>query len=222
MMALLGRDRRTCRAVLRALVAFVPIAALLTLTPGAATAMVVRNAARGGRRHAFMTTTGNSVGVLAWGCFAAAGIAAVVATSAAAFTAVKVAGAVVLIALGARSRRGRPAASAPREPRRGRAPVTDRAAVREGVVTSIANPKLAVFFVALFPQFVPAGSAALPATLAMASLIVAFDLIWFSALALVVTRARRGFVDGPWQRRVERLTGVVLIGIGVRLAFERR
>jgi threonine/homoserine/homoserine lactone efflux protein len=207
--------------VLRGLVAFVPVAALLTLTPGAATAMVVRNAARGGRRHAFMTTTGNSVGVLAWGCFAAVGIAAVVATSAAAFTAVKVAGAVVLIAMGARSLRGRPSAATP-EPRRGRAPVTDRAAVREGVVTSIANPKLAVFFVALFPQFVPAGSATLPATLAMASLIVAFDLIWFSALAVVVTRARRGFVDGPWQRRVERLTGAVLIGIAVRLAFEPR
>jgi threonine/homoserine/homoserine lactone efflux protein len=66
--------------MLRIAVTFAPVAALLTLAPGAATALVVRNAALGGRRHAFLTTAGNSIGVLAWGCFAAVGIAAVVAT----------------------------------------------------------------------------------------------------------------------------------------------
>jgi threonine/homoserine/homoserine lactone efflux protein len=92
--------------VLGALVAFAPVAALLTITPGAATALVVRSAATGGRRRALATTVGNSLGVLAWGCFAAMGIAAVVATSAAAFTTVKLAGAVVLILLGLQSLRG--------------------------------------------------------------------------------------------------------------------
>jgi threonine/homoserine/homoserine lactone efflux protein len=84
------------------LLAFAPVAALLTVTPGAATALVVRNAARGGRRHAFFTTAGNSAGVLACGSFAAAGIATVVATSAAAFAIVKIAGAIFLIAVGVR------------------------------------------------------------------------------------------------------------------------
>lgn len=73
--------------MLHALLTFVPVAVLLSITPGAATALVVRNAARGGRRHAFYTTSGNSIGVLAWGCFAAVGIATVVATSAALFPA---------------------------------------------------------------------------------------------------------------------------------------
>lgn len=67
----------------------------------------------------------------------------------------------------------------------------------------------------------PSGVAALPATLAMAALIVAFDLIWYSALALLVARARRSFVEGPWQRRTERLSGAVLVGLGVRLGLER-
>src|ERR1700761_1179074 len=89
--------------MLHTLLTFVPVAALLSLTPGAATALVVRNAARGGRRHAFFTTSGNSIGVLAWGCFAAVGIAAVVAASAAVFDAVKLAGAVVLLVIGLRS-----------------------------------------------------------------------------------------------------------------------
>jgi threonine/homoserine/homoserine lactone efflux protein len=93
--------------MLHTLLTFVPVAALLSITPGAATALVVRNAAWGGRRHAFFTTSGNSIGVLAWGCFAAVGIATVVATSAAVFDAVKLAGAVVLVVIGLRSLLGR-------------------------------------------------------------------------------------------------------------------
>src|SRR6266542_659679 len=102
------------------LAAFVPVAVLLTLAPGPATALVVRSAVRGGRRRALLTTLGNSLGVLAWGVFAAFGIAAVVATSAEAFTIVKLVGAAALIVLGLQSlRRGRgapapPASSAPR------------------------------------------------------------------------------------------------------------
>jgi len=140
--------------VLRALLTFAPVAALLTITPGAATALVVRNAARGGHRHAFFTTTGNSVGVLAWGVLAAAGIAAVVAASAEAFTAVKLAGAAALIIMGGLSIAGRNAgtgAHAFEAPRPAALAASDLGAVRDGLLTSVANPKLAVFFVALFP-----------------------------------------------------------------------
>ena len=197
------------------LIAFVPVAALLSLAPGPATALVVRNAARGGRRHALLTTVGNSVGVLAWGLFAAAGIAAIVAASAELFTVMKLAGAALLIYLGIQSLRSR--AELPTAK-----PIEQRSALRGGLVTSIANPKLAVFFVALFPQFVPKGAPVLPSALVMACTIVAFDLIWYSVLAYLVARARRAFVEGPWLKRCERVTGAVLVGLGVRLALERR
>jgi threonine/homoserine/homoserine lactone efflux protein len=201
--------------MLRALVAFAPVAALLTVTPGAATALVVRSAATGGRRRALATTVGNSLGVLAWGCFAAMGVAAVVATSAEAFTAIKLVGAVVLVVLGLQSLRGHREDPARPAPARG-------APLRDGLVTSLANPKLAVFFVALFPQFVPDGAPVLPSALLMAAMVVSFDLVWYSALAYLVARARRAFVDGPWLARAQRFTGAVLVGLGVRLAFERR
>ena len=201
--------------MLRALVAFAPVAALLTVTPGAATALVVRSAATGGQRRALATTVGNSVGVLAWGCFAAMGVAAVVAASAEAFTAVKLVGAVVLVVLGLQSLRGHREHGAPPAPARG-------APLRDGLVTSLANPKLAVFVVALFPQFVPAGAPVLPSALLMVTMIVGFDLVWYSALAYLVARARRAFVEGPWLARARRVTGAVLVGLGVRLAFERR
>jgi threonine/homoserine/homoserine lactone efflux protein len=89
-------------------------------------------------------------------------------------------------------------------------------------VTAIANPKLAAFFVALFPQFVPRGAPVLPSALLMAATIVVIDFAWYSTLAMLVARARRAFVEGPWLRRFERLTGAVLLGLGVRLALERR
>ena len=197
------------------LLAFVPVAALLTITPGAGTAMVVRSAVRGGQRRALLTTIGNSIGVLAWGCFAAIGIAAVVAASAEAFTAIKLVGAVVLLILGLQSLRGKRAERTVAAPPGG-------APLRDGLLTSIANPKLAVFFAALFPQFVPDGTSVLGSALLMAALIVAFDLVWYSTLAYLVARARQAFVDGRWLARVERLTGAVLVGLGVRLALERR
>jgi threonine/homoserine/homoserine lactone efflux protein len=201
--------------VLRTFLLFAPIAALLTVTPGVGTAMIVRSAVRGGRRDALMTTIGNSLGVLAWGGFAAVGIAAVVAASAEAFTVIKLAGAVVLVVMGLQSVLRHRGVTAAEDSRPG-------APLRDGLVTSLANPKLAVFFAALFPQFVPAGEPVLPAALLMAGTIVVFDLVWYSTLAYLVARARRAFVEGPWLRRVERLTGTVLVGLGVRLALERR
>jgi threonine/homoserine/homoserine lactone efflux protein len=198
--------------VLGLLYTFAPVAAVLTITPGAATALVVRSAATGGRRAALGTTAGNSLGVLAWAVLAALGVAAVVAASAEAFATVKLVGAVVLVILGIQSIRGGRAAAPRQSPK----------AFRDGLLTSVLNPKLAVFFVALFPQFVPDGAAVLPSALLMAATIVTFDLVWYSVLAFLVTRAKRAFVEGPWLRRAERFTGAVLIGLGARLAFERR
>jgi threonine/homoserine/homoserine lactone efflux protein len=199
--------------LLHTLLTFLPVAAALTFTPGVGTALVVRSAVQGGRREALVATVGNSLGIFAWGVFAAVGVAAVVAASASVFTTVKLVGAIVLIVLGLQGLLARKASSPPPPP---------GTALRAGLITSLANPKLAVFFVALFPQFVPDGAPVLPSALAMAGMVVALDLVWYSALAYGVARTRRAFSDGPWMRRVERFTGAVLVGLGVRLALERR
>jgi threonine/homoserine/homoserine lactone efflux protein len=199
------------------LLTFVPVAILLTLTPGAATVLVVHNAARRGRHAALMTTLGNSVGVAVWAVATAVGLAAVVAASAIAFTVVKLCGAVALVYLGIRALLH--ADEGPAEPSgRTRA----RSAFRSGLMTSIANPKLAVFFMALFPQFVPDGEPVLPAAVTMAAVIVTLDLVWYSALAALVARATDAFLRGGWLRRAERLCGGVLVGLGLRLALEER
>jgi threonine/homoserine/homoserine lactone efflux protein len=199
------------------LLAFAGVAVIVTLTPGPATALVVRSALHGGRHSALRTTLGNATGILAWAVASALGISALVAASEAAFAVLKIAGAITLIALGIESfRRARRGERVPETPARG------GSAYRTGLVTGLANPKLAVFFVALFPQFVPHGYPVLPATLAMALIIIACDLVYFSALAVVVTRAKQAFQRGPWARRMERVTGTVLVALGLRLAFEPR
>ena len=204
--------------MLRDLPAFLAIAVVVVLTPGPATALVVRNSLRGGPRAAWATTAGNSTGILAWALASVLGISALVAASEAAFATLKLVGAAVLVWLGVqawrRSRQGLPA-----EPR-----VHARSAnhYREGLVTSFANPKLAVFFIALFPQFVPDGASVLAATLVMAAIIVTMDLVYFTALSVLVSRTRHAFVQRGWAHRMERIAGTVLIGLGIRLAFTDR
>ena len=197
------------------LLAFAGVAVVVTLTPGPATALVVRSALRGGRRSALETTLGNATGILFWAVASAIGVSALVAASEVAFVVLKVAGAITLIALGIESyRRGR---RTPEE-----APRARGSAYRVGLVTGLANPKLAVFFIALFPQFLPRGEPVLPMTLAMALIVIACDLVYFSLLAVLVTRAKHAFAKGPWAKRMERASGSVLVALGLRLAVEPR
>ena len=190
---------------------FLPIAALLTVTPGPGTAMVVRSALRDGWRSGVLTVAGNSIGVVAWALLSVLGISALVAASEVAFMALKLVGAGVLVWLGVQSLRGA-GHGEPVGERRGRA-------FRDGLVTSLANPKLAVFFIALFPQFIEGGAGVLSTTLLMAGLIVTFDFAWYTSLAVVVSRAKRRVVRSRW---LERTTGAVLIALGVRVAIEQR
>jgi threonine/homoserine/homoserine lactone efflux protein len=192
------------------LLAFLPIAVIVTVTPGAGTAMVVRSALRGGWRAGVQTIAGNSIGVIAWALLSIAGISALVAASEVAFVALKVTGAAVLIWLGIQSlRRGGKGLPAARPQR----------AFRDGLVTSFANPKLAVFFIALFPQFVSERGDVLATTLAMAAMIVCGDFLWYGTLAFLASRAKAGFMRSRVGRWLERTTGAVLIALGVRVAL---
>jgi threonine/homoserine/homoserine lactone efflux protein len=192
--------------------AFLPIAALVTITPGAATAMVIRSAMRGGWQAGVRTIAGNSIGVVTWALLSIAGISALVAASELAFLALKVVGAVVLVYLGVQSlRRASTAGEAP-------SPRVQRA-FRDGMITSLANPKLAVFFIALFPQFIGPDGNILATTLLMAAMIVVLDFVWYGVLALLASRAKAGFMRSRAGRWMERTTGGVLIALGVRVAL---
>jgi threonine/homoserine/homoserine lactone efflux protein len=224
----------------RSLPEFVIIAVLVTLTPGPATATVLRVAARDGRTVARGTILGNSTGVLIWGVLSAAGVTSLILASQVAFDVLRGCGAAVLIFLGVRSLLARhhpgpapadPAETSsaegsqaqpasPAEPRsRRRRDIV--AGWRTGFISSLSNPKLAVFFIALFPQFLTRGNPVLPYALGMAAAVVVLDIAWFSALTYAMDKAKT-LLRPRVQRIMERVTGAVMIGLGVRLALESR
>lgn len=205
--------------MVRSLLEFLLIALVVTLTPGPATANIVRVAIRDGRKSALAATAGNSIAVLAWGALSAIGVSSLIVASEVAYLTLKTAGAVFLAYLGIRSIM---------HARRNAAEDLSAPAVRRtmdgwrgGLITGIANPKLAVFFIALFPQFLHRGDPVLPYSLAMAATVVTIDLIYFSFLTIVVERAR--IVVKPKVRAaMERISGAVMVGLGVRLALESK
>lgn len=190
---------------------------MVTVTPGPATALVVRSALRGGGRAAAATIAANSLGVLCWGLLSVLGISALVAASEVGFAVLKAAGAVVLVVLGVQALRR---AGRHEKVPAGRDPLAGRAAFRDALLTGITNPKLALFFVALFPQFVPAGASVLPATLLMATTIVVLDVLWYGTLAALVVRARTSVLGSRVAAWLERVTGALLIALGGRVALD--
>ena len=190
------------------LAAFVGISAIVICTPGPDTALVVRNTLFGGRVNGVRTAAGIVLGIALWTLAASAGIAALVAASRPLFDALRFLGAAYLIWLGlSMLRRGRRAEIAARP----------GAGFRQGLLSNLGNPKIAVFFTSLLPQF----AAGFLGLAALGALFCAMGALWLTGYALVVARAR-GFVLRPRVRRaLDLVTGSVLVGFGARLALVR-
>ncbi|WP_337186836.1 LysE family translocator [Phenylobacterium sp.] len=209
--------------VAQALLAFAAAAALLTLTPGLDTALVLRTATVEGARRAALAGLGVVVGCLAWGAAAALGLGVLLAASALAFTALKWAGAAYLVWLGLglllRPRRAfetEAAAAAATTPGSGLL-----TCFRRGLLTNLLNPKVGVFYVSFLPQFLPQGAPAGPFVFLLAGLHGLMGLAWF-ALLIAATRPLSRMLRRPavvsW---LDRLTGGVFLAFGLRLALGR-
>jgi RhtB (resistance to homoserine/threonine) family protein len=199
---------------------FLAVAAIVIITPGVDMALVTRNALMHGRRAALLTALGINLGILFWVMAAALGLAALVATSAAAFAVVKFAGAVYLIYLGFQTFRSARTRRQMDQPPAHPAP-SGQKAFRQGIASNLLNPKIAVFFTSLLPQFVGAhGSTA--NLLLLGLLFNAMGVCWLLCYAAAAARGRSVLVRPRVKRTLDRLTGFVLIGLGVRLALESR
>jgi threonine/homoserine/homoserine lactone efflux protein len=197
---------------------FLGIVALLTITPGADMAMVARSVFTGGRRDAFATTLGISAGCLAWASASALGVAAVLAASQTAYDALRLVGAVDLIWRGVQSllaARGGAVPVAPAGEPKGRP-------FRQGLLTNLFNPKIAVFYSTFLPQFIGPGDSALAVSMLLACVHIALGIAWLSLYAWLLARAVDAFKGSRLRRALDALTGTVLVGLGLRLAAERR
>lgn len=210
--------------MLESVAAFLAVSAVVICTPGQDTALTIRSTLAGGRAGGIATAAGVALGQAMWTLAASAGIVTLLIASEPAFRAVKLAGAAYLVYLGAQSlysalRRRNLGASDPAHPAADA--LAPRRALRQGVVSNLGNPKMAVFFASLLPQFAPGGSDAFLVLLALGLVFCALTFSWLTLYAIAVTKARRLLV-GPARRALDAITGLVLIAFGGRLAAESR
>lgn len=176
--------------------AFTVFAAILTMTPGADTLLVVRNTLRGGRRDGYMTMAGVCCGLYVHAFY--------------------------LVWLGLHSLR---AAAGGRPPlpvtAAGTARVPASRSFREGFLTNVLNPKVAVFYLALLPQFIGPEDPVLQKSLLLTTIHFVQGILWLGGVAFLVDRSRRFFVKPMLRRLLDAVCGTILVALGVRLAWER-
>ena len=222
------------------LLAFIPVALLLTLIPGADTALVTRNALALGRGGARWTIIGIMTGCLIHATASALGLSAILATSARAYETVKLAGAAYLVWIGVQSIRHARRGTEVQIPRLAALARDDTTAVipsvvegsarsgreghpfMQGFLTNILNPKVALFYLTFLPQFIPAGAPVLRTSLLLAMIHNALGFAWLSLYAQFVDRLRSALTRPIVKAWLERVTGGVLVALGARLAWDRR
>jgi len=204
---------------------YLVVTAVLIVTPGPDMALVARNAFRGGYPAARATAFGVGAGIFVWGAVTAAGLASALAASAVWFGALKLGGAVYLVALGVRSlltaaRPDRPAAAARPAGAGQDSRPKEGGAFAQGLFGNLLNPKAGAIFVAVVPQFTAPGDP--PARLAaMTAAFVVMVTVWLNVYGFAVARASARF-GGSLRRVLDAAAGVVMIALGGRLALERR
>jgi RhtB (resistance to homoserine/threonine) family protein len=203
--------------------AFLGVAALVLVSPGPDTALVTKNALIHGRRSAVATSFGVAAGLLVWTLASALGVAAVVHASAPAFTTLKLVGAAYLVWLGIQAlRAARLGSEGNATGAAGAHQAGARRGFRQGLISNLANPKIAVFFTSLVPQFAGSGHGVLLASLVLGALFALMTVTWLSGYALLAAKAGGLLTHPRVKAALDRITGCVLIGLGVRLASEHR
>lgn len=224
-----------------AILAFSAAAALLTITPGLDTALVLRTAAVEGGRQAMLAGAGVVTGVLAWGLFAALGLGALLTLCETAYTVLRLVGAAYVCWLGlglikesvtgggaavARASAVDDGDAAVRGARPGEARSPRRLARRgwfwRGLATNLLNPKVGIFYVGFLPQFIPSAAPVVPFAVGLAALHAVMGLVWFAALAWAAHPLGRWLRRAGTVRALDALTGAVLVGFALALAVDRR
>lgn len=206
----------------QSLLAFAFVAALLTITPGLDTALVLRTAAVEGPRRAMLAALGIALGCLAWGVAVGTGLGALLAASQLAYEMLRWAGALYLLFLGIKLIRAPrqafdPGSGAPVTPS-GRSPNW----LLRGLLTNLLNPKIGVFYVSFLPQFIPAGANVLSWAVLLATVHNALGLIWFAGLIAATRPLSNVLRRPPIMAWLDRLTGALFVGFAFKLAVEAR
>ncbi|MFE6994760.1 LysE family translocator [Microbacterium sp. NPDC057659] len=204
------------------LFSFSLVVAVLTVTPGLDTALVLRSAAVTGPRRAFGVIAGIQAGTLLWGLLAAVGVSALLLASAQVYETVRLVGAAYLVWVGGRmlwsAFRGSGDIATDAAPA-----AVDDSFIRgwsQGALTNVLNPKMGAFYVALLPQFIPESAPHVSWGLALAGVHVLLGTVWLTLLVLVARRFTQWLQRRRVARTIDGVAGTAIIGFGVGLALE--
>jgi threonine/homoserine/homoserine lactone efflux protein len=202
---------------------FLLVVLVLTVTPGPDTVLVLRNGAAAGTRGAWWTALGCCTGIAVWAIAAVLGLAVVLTASPIAFTVVKIAGAGYLVYLGTMAlvHSFRAPAEAPKQSAAAVTKDARLALYRQGLVSNLLNPKIAVLFVTLIPQFIEPGQPVLASTALLAAIFLIVALLWWRVFSLAVGRLGTLLARPRVRKAMDRITGVVLIAFGARIVLEQ-
>jgi threonine/homoserine/homoserine lactone efflux protein len=201
--------------------AFVGISLLVIVTPGQDTALTIRNTLLGGRPAGVATVLGSSCGQVVWTLATSAGLAVLLIEFHPAFDALRLAGCVYLLYLGAHAlldavRNRIPPEQSTTAGRR----MTPLRGFRQGLLSNLGNPKMLLFFSSLLPQFA-GGHASFEKLLLFGLAFTAMSLSWLMIYTVAVAKARALLLRSSLRRLIDATTGIVLIALGLRLATER-
>jgi threonine/homoserine/homoserine lactone efflux protein len=201
---------------------FVAAGILLNLTPGQDTLFIIGRSLTGGVRAGIAAAFGIAIGSLGHTLAAALGLSVILASSAAAFTLVKLLGAAYLIYLGVRLLFARPARHGSAAPTAA-AGADPRSGLLQGILTNLLNPKVALFFLAFLPQFIDAhGGGRTLAFLTLGVTFVSTGLAWCLVLAVCAAHLQAFFLRNPSARTLlDRAVGGLFLALGARLAWSR-
>lgn len=201
------------------LLAFIGVSVAVVMIPGPDMALVARNVLRHGRSAGFATSLGICTGVLGWAIAAAVGVSTLLATSAAAFTALKLAGAAYLVYLGITTLRAHDFSGT--VDANGGTRLPWHRAWLQGMLSALLNPKLGVFFITLLPQFIAPGDPPATRALQLAGVFEVIGLAWLLVYTAMLGAIGAALSRPRPQRLMRRLTGTILVGLGARVALER-
>lgn len=208
--------------------AFIGIAAILTMAPGADTMLVIRNVLARGQRAGVLTALGVCSGLFFHATLSALGLSIILVRSAAIFEVVKVLGACYLLFLGGWSvwqmlrSHTKQTPPAMHDGISAAQHISGWRSVREGVLSNVLNPKVAVFYLAFLPQFISPGDPVLAKSLFLAAIHFLLGIVWLSFVTVLLGRLRALLARPTVRRGLEAVTGAVLIAFGVRLLAEHR
>lgn len=201
--------------------AFLIAITILTLTPGLDTALVIRNTSRGGFHDGALTSLGICFGLFIHATFSALGVSVILTQSAELFSFVKAIGATYLIWLGLSSLKALRHSEVFDVSQAAKTGVTMSRSLREGFLSNVLNPKTAVFYLAFLPQFINPEYSPFLQSLLMATIHFFIAMIWQCGLSGMLNSAKTLLKNARFVRWMEGTTGVVLIGLGIKLLVEK-